>query len=203
MRIPLKYQNIIKQFIKQYNINNYVIAGGFCRDFYVGRDFSDIDIYVEKFTGEGFVESNEYNSNSVLHIIETGKIEFKDVIFNVIMIDRVDADTIVKSFDLNLSKAYLDENLNIVTTPEFLWDVENKKVTINPDIHWRDLQKIIKYDGYLDKILEYFGWLVSNPQIFKDNGWENAYRIYGIYARLADSKLKDKYTKRIDFMIDF
>lgn len=136
----------LDKIIKSLKLKDHLIAGGFVRDYYVGREFNDIDIYT---TDEIGGNRKDYLSHDLLTIIETDRLEIDGLEFNLIRVDNL--DDVVPSFTFYTSQAWLDENYELNYTKAFLDDVQNSTLTLNQNINLDQ----INYN-YVTKILDYF-----------------------------------------------
>lgn len=181
------------KIIKSLKLKDYLIAGGFVRDYYIGREFHDIDIYT---TDEIGGNKKDYLSHDLLTIIETDRLEIDDLEFNLIRVS--DLEDVVPSFTFYISQAWLDENYEIKYTKEFLDDVQNNTLTLNQDINLDQ----INYK-YVTKILDYFpkNRLVFGELVKTDNWFV---RIYNkTKYTLRGTPMYDLYCKDENLMLEY
>ena len=151
-----------------------IVAGGFARDYYLGKHFKDIDIYVEStkgnpavyniLTDKGVDGSVFYPKgarfykglNNLLEVYESYRHKH-NIVIQIMEVDTNDIQKYVfEQFDLSICQILFDGN-KIIPSDNFLKTIETKQITLNDKLTDEQLKYAFKRHIFkvLDKYNEY------------------------------------------------
>jgi hypothetical protein len=143
-----------------------IIAGGYLRDLYFGKDYSDVDIFVRRpsgissqkqlestihsiFDNEAMVEvvfnkrvSNQdpYGNSAYyhrLHIEGLVDVYHHGSKFQIVILDKQPIEYVTKYFDVGICQCYFD-GTRIHYTDNFITDAVNRTITICGDLSYEE-----------------------------------------------------------------
>ena len=130
--IPDKWLEIM-QLIAKYS-NNCFLAGGAIRDLSWSKPVKDLDFFVSEFQQDEMeIDLNLMGSNIDYRGMKYIQVAFSCIIqgidINILVIDHVDMQTLLRRFDFGLCQIGFDGN-TIHKTQEYLWDAKYNIMTL-------------------------------------------------------------------------
>lgn len=166
----------VAEILKTFVDKDVVLAGGAPRDWLVGREANDIDVWLRSYNIEGVkellclmldgplefkdIDLEDYQINRDLDIDHIIEFDYKGVQMQLIFSSGKQLDFnvahIIRSFDISICKAWMDlDTGELKAAPEFFEDMMRKRITFYTN-NRPEAEVQYARDNHLQKVMGYF-----------------------------------------------